>query len=292
MACYTKRVYVRLSMHAKILVTLFYFRKEVQIHIIYLHNLMACYSKTVYVFIYVYYVFLLLCFKLVGLNIAYGDTKDMFSNCSDQVPRFCWGKILHNCIASALEWLWKICDELFLDCCGVGRFDGWRDWAWSAFHPPDIAEALTSTTATTARQAENVPSNSVQQQHMTGCCPRNFRQLNLGRVQPVSADIAGGQIAFLPHTMVRQQLRQGSNIMYGQPAHISQVPSSFAVQQTQIGGINTSKVVTNTMLMPPSHQFETSQVLTFVYVMMRVLLSWPKPWVCFLFINVILACRL
>jgi len=122
-----------------------------------------------------------------------------------------------------------------------------------------------------------VPNNSVQQQHMTGCCPRNFRQLNLGRVQPVSADIAGGQIAFLPHNMVRQQLRQGSNIMYGQPAHISQVPSSFAVQQTQIGGINPSKVVTNTMLMPPSHQFETAQVLTFVYVMMRVLLSWPKP---------------
>jgi hypothetical protein len=63
-----------------------------------------------------------------------------------------------------------------------------------AFQPPDIAEALTSTAATAARQAENVPSNSVQQQHMTGCCPRNSRQLNLGRVQPISADIAGGQI--------------------------------------------------------------------------------------------------
>ena len=97
-----------------------------------------------------------------------------------------------------------------------------------AFQPPDIAEVLTSTAATAARQAENMPSNSVQQQHMTGCCPRNSRQLNLGRVQPVSADIAGGQIAFLPHNMVRQQLKQGSNIMYGQPAHISQVPSSSA----------------------------------------------------------------
>jgi hypothetical protein len=47
MACYTKLVYVRLSMHTKLL-TLFYFRKEVQIHIIDLQNFVACYSKMVY----------------------------------------------------------------------------------------------------------------------------------------------------------------------------------------------------------------------------------------------------
>lgn len=49
------------------------------------------------------------------------------------------------------------------------------------------------------------------------------------------------------------------------------------VQQTQIGGINPNKVVTNAMLMPLSHQFGTVQVLAFVCVMMKVLMSWPKP---------------
>lgn len=53
MACYTKLVYVRLSMHAKKLLTLFCFRK-VKIHTVDLQNFMACYSKTVYVRLSVY----------------------------------------------------------------------------------------------------------------------------------------------------------------------------------------------------------------------------------------------
>jgi len=97
-----------------------------------------------------------------------------------------------------------------------------------AFQPPHIAEARSSTAVTAARQAENVASNSVQQQHMTGSCPRNSQPLNLGHVRPVSVDTAGGQIAFQPHNMERQQQRQAANIMYGQPVHISQVPSSSA----------------------------------------------------------------
>jgi hypothetical protein len=49
MACYSKMVHVHLSMLTKKLLTLFYFRKQVQIHIIDLQNFMVCYSKAVYV---------------------------------------------------------------------------------------------------------------------------------------------------------------------------------------------------------------------------------------------------
>jgi hypothetical protein len=42
-------VHVHLSMLTKKLLTLFYFRKQVQIHIIDLQNAMACYSKMVHV---------------------------------------------------------------------------------------------------------------------------------------------------------------------------------------------------------------------------------------------------
>ena len=45
---------VCLSMHANKLLTLFYFRKEVQIHVIALQNFMACYPKTVYLHLSVY----------------------------------------------------------------------------------------------------------------------------------------------------------------------------------------------------------------------------------------------
>ena len=97
-----------------------------------------------------------------------------------------------------------------------------------AFQPPDIAETQSSTPVAAARQAENVASSSAQQQHMAGSCPRNSQPLNLGHLRPVSADTEGGQIAFQPHNLERQQQRQGSSIMYGQPARISQAPSSSA----------------------------------------------------------------
>lgn len=93
-----------------------------------------------------------------------------------------------------------------------------------AFQPSDIAETQSSTPVAAVRQAENVASSAAQQQHMTGSCPSNPQPLYFGHLRTVSADTGGGQIAFQPHNLEQQQQRQGSSIMYGQPAGISQAP--------------------------------------------------------------------